>query len=85
MSNYRAMTAQGRTVDASGDSPLVAMQAAAERCEAGDFPVTLYLTDHTGALLKPAWGGKRGLGGTYPEGESPADAERLFRRGGEPA
>ena len=79
------MTAQGLTVDCSGDNALAAMADAASRCEEGDWPVTYYEVDTQGRMVEPAWGGRRGLVGEYPPGETPEDARRLFRRGGEPA
>ena len=54
------------------------MRAAAERC--ADWPISLYRTDAQGRMVEPAWGGRRGLASEFPEGESPEDAERLFRR-----
>jgi hypothetical protein len=81
LGKYRALTAQGRTVDCSGDSPLAAMADAASRCEEGDFPAVLYSVDALGRMVEPAWGGRRGFAGAYPEGESPEDAERLFGPG----
>ena len=75
---FEAMTRNGAVVDASGDSPLEAMADAASRCEAGDWPITLYSTDERGAWVRPVWGGRRGLAGEYPPGETPEDAERLF-------
>jgi len=80
VTGYRAMTARGAEVAVTAADPVAGMQAAAERCEAGDYPVTLYLTDGRGALVAPVWGGRRGLAGAYPPGESPEDAARLFAR-----
>jgi hypothetical protein len=87
MTRYAALTAQGARVEVeveAGD-PAAGMQLAAGLCGAGDWPVTLYATDHAGALVAPVWGGKRGLAGAYPEGETPEDAARLFGPGGEPS
>jgi hypothetical protein len=75
---YRALTAKGALVDCQGDSAPDAMADAATRCASWDWPVTLYAADERGLFIVPAWGGKRGLAGKYPEGETPEDAERLF-------
>jgi hypothetical protein len=85
MSNYRAMTANGAVVDARGDSPAEGMADAASRCPENDWPIALYAINERGAWTHPVWGGRRGLASEFPPGESPADAERLFRRGGEPS
>jgi hypothetical protein len=78
VTRYAALTAHAAEVDASGDSPAEGMADAASRCEAGDWPIALYSTDERGAWVRPVWGGRRGLAGEYPEGESPEDAARLF-------
>jgi hypothetical protein len=85
VTSYRAMTRQGAEVDVAADTPLEGMQAAAGRCAPDDYPVVLYSLDAQGRMVEPAWGGRRGLGGAFPEGESPQDAARMFGPGGEPA
>jgi hypothetical protein len=85
MTRYAALTAQGGRVEVDAGGPAAGMQLAAGLCGAGDWPVTLYSLDERGALAAPVWGGRRGLAGTYPEGEAPEDAARLFGPGGEPA
>jgi hypothetical protein len=83
--HYKALTHEGRTISCSGDSPLAGMRDAAAQCGPADWPVSLYAVDARGALVEPVWGARRGLAGEYPPGETPEDAARLFRRGGEPA
>jgi hypothetical protein len=81
VTSYRAMTHKGAQVEGDAGDPAAGMQLAAGLCGAGDWPVALYEADARGALVRAVWGGLRGLFGTYPEGETPEDAERLFRPG----
>jgi hypothetical protein len=81
VTRYAAITRQGAEVEVTADSPAAGMQAAAERCAAGDWPSALYSVDERGAWVRPVWGGPRGLRGEYPSGETPEDAERLFGPG----
>ena len=81
MTAYRGLTHEGRSIEVDAADPAAGMQLAAGRCGPDDWPVTLYATDHTGALLRPVLGGRRGLAGTYPEGQSPEDARELFGPG----
>jgi hypothetical protein len=83
--SYRALTAQGAEVDVTAGTPLEGMQAGAGLCGPDDWPVCLYSLDARGALVEPVWGGRRGLSGAFPEGQSPEDAARMFGPGGEPA
>jgi hypothetical protein len=85
MTRYAALTAQGAQVEVDAGDPAAGMRAAAGLCVAGDWPTSLYLVDARGALVRPVWGGQRGLAGTYPEGEAPEDAARLFGPGSGPA
>jgi hypothetical protein len=78
VTRFAALTARGAEVGASGDGPLDAMADAALRCEAGDWPIALYSVDDRGAWVRPVWGGRRGLAGEFPPGETPEDARRLF-------
>jgi hypothetical protein len=81
VSTYAAITHEGAEVEVTADDPVAGMRAAAGRCEPGDYPVALYAVNERGAWVRPVWGGRRGLRGAYPPGESPADAARLFGPG----